>query len=454
MSSLSRRSFARSAAVAGIALPFLRALGLDPFTERVAHAGPAATPRRVVWAYIPDGICDWNNDIGTPGATPTSFTLGQMLTPFAPHQQDTVILDGVDMNTPQVADTHTQGMALFLTAYGFQAPCGYIHGCDMSGDVLGVLNVSLDQYLAKKIGAATAFPSVQLGAQPNNGLSISFSGPGTGTAVPQNADPQNAFATLFANLGGSSNPALLTRLALRKSVLDNVTGDLAQLRTRLGMADRQKLDQQLAAVRAMELRLAPGSTPNICTKPQVASFANLNDAAAYPAIVQAHTAVLFNALACDLTRIATLQFRACYSNLDLPFSPLNSNSGIHTQSHAAFTSTAGHQTFVATKQWHYQQVADFATQLKNTPEVDGNGSMLDNTLIITGSDIGQGHTHKRLPWVTVGGKNMGVQTGRYLQFSGAPHTRMMVSVLNAMGVPDNSFGDPQYGTGPLPGFIA
>ena len=455
MKTLSRRDMVRGMALAGVALPFMRILGMDPATPHVARAGGPSTPRRVVFAYVPDGIVNWEKDIGT-GTSPQSFTLGAMLaTPFSALKGDVVLLDGLDMVTSQVADTHMQGMVLNLTGNGFQSSCASTKDCVGNGGDLGVQNASIDQYLGKKLAGQAPFGPIQLAGQTNNGLTLSFSDAGKGKAVAPNTDPAAAYATLFGNVAGSGGKsALALRDKLRASVLSNVTTDLTALRGRLGAEDRAKLDQHLASIESMEKQLA---TPVACTAPGAPSVSgSLSDAANYPAIMQAHTAVLAAAFACDLTRIAVLQFRACYSELALPFAPLGFPSdNIHNQSHEAFDGFGtGYQNFVATKRWHYQQIADFATKLKGTREPTGTGeSMLDNTLIVINSDISQGHTHQRMPLVTLGGKNLGVQTGRYLKFaSGTPHTNLLVSVLNAMGVPDTLFAGTS--TGPLSGFLA
>jgi hypothetical protein len=470
----SRRSFLRAGAVAGVALPFLRILGLDPSAPRIAHAGPTS-PKRFVFVYIPSGISSkggeaegtgWTRDIGQMGASPTQFTLGAFLKPLEALKNDLVILDGIDMmasaqrlNGPrfadeQNADTHTQGTVLLLTTGGFQAACGGPTTCDSNGGALGVKYASVDQYIARKIGTQTRIASLELGVQSDNTPhSLSFSGPGTGTNLPYDQNPVHVYQTLFGNFtsGAGPDPAALARIAMKKSVLDNVTADLADLQKMLGAEDRAKFDQHLTSVRSLEQRLS-GGTPS-CTKPPAPSpLGNLNQPGSYPAILKAHTDALFNGFACDLTRVATIQMRGCYNYINLDFNPLNvANFDHHLMSHQV-DNAAGLANFQKLKAFEYEQVGALAQRLKNTQEADGSGSMLDNTLMVIGSEIAEGHHHNRMPFVTLGGKNMGVQTGRYLRVANQPHNKLWVSVLNAMGIADNSFGSTQYGIGPLAGF--
>jgi len=455
----SRRSFTGSLAAAALARPFLRVLGVDPLPIRRAEA--ASTPKRVVWIYIPDGVVNWNKEIGTPNGA--DFNIGTSIAPLAPLKSDVTILDGMTYRHKTDADKHTLGMVLYLTGNPFQVSCSGNSTCVVTGNTGGVLNPSIDQYLASKMAGLTPFNSLQLGIQPFGGFSISFSGAGKGTALPPDPDPVAAYGRVFsgARAGAAPDPAATLRLKLRKSVLDNVLVDLNGLNSRLGGDDRKKLDQHMASIREMERRLTALPTAG-CGKATPPTAVNLNDANLYGPIAQSHFDLLANAFACDLTRIATVQFRACYSRGGMAFAPVNVAVDVHRQSHLDGTDEAG---YGRGKAWHYQQVADFATKLKSIREPDGNGTLLDNTLIITSSDIAQGHVHTRMPFVLIGGKNLGVRTGRLVTLfngkvgndvssTGEPHVKLWVSILNIFGVPDTSFANTTYGTGPLADFTA
>jgi hypothetical protein len=232
------------------------------------------------------------------------------------------------------------------------------------------------------------------------------------------------------------------------SVLDNVTSELSALQSRLGSEDRQKLQAHLQSIRDLEGQLA--TPPAACTKPAapVTPASGLDDASNYPWIIQSHAAVAAAALACDLTRVVVIQNRGCYSSLSAPWAPINQGGdNWHDMSHLS----QGYQAFVDWKQYLYQELANFAMLLKNTPEPGGNGeSILDNTIILTNSDIAEGHTHVNATTMTLGGKNLGVNTGQFIAFGNnhQPYANLLVSILNAVGINDTSFASTS--TGPLP----
>ncbi|GAC1351078.1 MAG: DUF1552 domain-containing protein [Polyangiales bacterium] len=443
----SRRDFFRNAALATVALPFIRALNGEMGLEGLARADGMANPKRIIFHFVPNGIRDWS-DYAIPGSSPTDFTLGSMLTPLQSLKDQLILTDGLEMRHDGFdGSTHVQGTVMFLTAKHMKLNCNvHDEACLNAG---GQYGPSIDQYLAQQLGKKVTpqWPSIALGVQQNY---IPLGYANDGSALPPNNNPYDVFMKMFAGLADGTkapDPALVTRQQLRKSVLDRVAGDIGNLRGRLGAEDRARCDQHLDNIRNMELRLAGGGATvgATCKKPALAPGVDLSRAPNTPAASTMQLDVLYNALACDLTRVATLQYRGVYTPLTFPFAPVNNDKqSLHAMSHDTPAN------LITAKRWHYQELANFAQRLKATPE--GSGTMLDNTLIFSGSEIGIGHTHERMPFFLIGGKNMGMKTGRYLNYAAhTPHCKLLTSILNAMGLPDTQFGNTSYGTGPLEG---
>ena len=382
---------------------------------------------------------------------PKDFTLGSFTAPLAPLQKQMVMLQGLDMHDPVVADTHQQGQIQVLTGNGFDSQCGTTKDCVGNGATYGVLNQSLDHYLQTKMPASTRL--MNLAVQPNNGNTISFSGPGFSSSNEPIADPVMAYNTLFSEVGASDGGAssqLALQNTLRKSVLDNVRAEIGTLESRLGSEDGQRLQAHLQSIVDVEtqLKMAGGQ----CTKPGAPQYPSGSNASTfadddnnYGWISQNHCNVVASAFACDLTRVVTLQNRACYSGSNsCPFVGLDDD--LHNLSHFS----QGYSGFAKSRAYLYSQVYYLANLLQKTPEPGFPGqTLLDNTIILCNSDIAEGHQHTNVPAFTIGGANLGVNVGTYLGFGDQhqPYANLFVSILNALGIPDTSWATT--GSGPL-----
>jgi hypothetical protein len=157
-------------------------------------------------------------------------------------------------------------------------------------------------------------------------------------------------------------------------------------------------------------------------------------------------------LACDLTRVASLQWSTSVSNKQFPW--LDIHEGHHDFSHEGDTNADAQAKLVAINTWYAEQFAYLVTALKGVAE--GEGSLLDNTVVLWCNELGIGNTHSRrdMPYVLAGSAGGYFQTGRYLQYQGDPHNNLLLSLCHAMGLEElTSFGNPAYCTGPLPKLI-
>jgi hypothetical protein len=427
----------------------LQALGLgavmSPFVPLLNAEGlEAVAPRRIVLFYTPHGTI---YDNWKPTGTTTSFTLGPILQPLAPFQAKINVLDGLQITHSAVrAPSHTEGVGLTWTgsnlsagsAFNFQGyPFDWVDG------------PSVDQVIAQSVGGT--FPSLELGVAsgsnaPNNRMI--YSGPRQ--PVQPETSPARAFSRLFANFSGAGttpDPAAERLRAEKKSVLDLVSGQLARVRPTVSTADQQKIDAHTNAIREIETRLvATGSTLS-CSKP--AAPPNPSDV---PGLVTTQLDVLTAALACGLTSVASLQNKVG-DNDSSPYPWLGVADGHHPLSHSGDADLVARDKLTKIYTWYADRFAYLLGKLDAIPE--GNGTLLDNTLVVWSSEIGKGNNHSfsKLPVVLAGGIGGKVMTGRYLVYNNVEHNRLLVAMCHAMGLDQvQKFGSTDVGMGSLNGF--
>lgn len=452
---LDRRTVLRGAGGIALSLPFLQAMGCSEREIAQAH-GPAplgratraATgfPRRIVIMFSPNGTI---YDQWAPTGSETNFTLSHILSPLLPHKNDLIILDGVDCESAHHgpgSNAHDLSMGHLLTGTelvsGPQGVGDFGHLVDGSAG-----GISIDQELAKQIGAQTRFRSLELGVHAQNifmPLPSRMSYLGPFKPVPAENDPRKALDRIFGAVAEDS----VTRERLRQKrgiVLDAVLGDYRSLRAGLGTEDRTRLDSHLGALEEIERRvLAPDMTA--CTQPTVGTDT------AMPAVGKAQMDILTAALACDVTRVVTLQWTTAQGGRSAPW--LGISQSHHELSHAGDSDLAAKDKLVKINRWYAEQFAYLIAALKAVPE--GTGTLLDSTLVVWINELSKGntHSHNNVPIVMAGDCGGYFRKGRFLQYSGKVfHNNLLVSFLNAMGVPATSFGNPAYCTGPLSGLV-
>lgn len=267
------------------------------------------------------------------------------------------------------------------------------------------------------------------------------------------------FSILMEGMG-EPDAKQLARLAVGKSVLDYLAKDIAAFQAKLTSTDKQRADAQLSSIRTLEQRLSKALTQTAqCRKPTYQQSTEkyfTHEAGNHLDILDMQLANIEAAFACDITRVATMHIGSRFKNGAM-FDPINVANDVHGLSHDA------EEDFIRARRVHSEHIRDFALRLKVIPE--GSGNMLDNTIIFLGTEISAGHTNRFMPWLTIGGKNMGVRTGYYRVYPPrTPHKRLLISFLNAMGLPDTDYGDKRgpmehngamidLPPGPLPGYL-
>ena len=307
--------------------------------------------------------------------------------------------------------------------------------------------VTADQIAAAELGKETPLPSLELAIDLDflvgnceNGYScaymntVSWSTPTT--PLPMENNPRVVFERLFGD--GGTREQRIAEMRKDRSILDSVTDDLAHLERELGAADRQRLDQYLDAVRAIERRIQLSEARGADSLPE-----NLARPAGIPDSYEEHVKLMYDLVAlafqADLTRVFTFMVGRELGGRTYP--QIGVPDGHHGLSHhrnrpESLVKLAKINTH------HVQLFTHFLERLQTT--ADGDGSLLDSSLVLYGGGLGDSndHAHFDLPVAVVGGKGTGWRGGRHLRYpKDTPMTNLLVSMLDKVGLPVEQFGD-------------
>ena len=432
---------------AAVALPWLDAMA--PAAGVVGGHGGASrgAPKRMAFLYVPNGVnmADW-----TPKEEGRDFQLPFILEPLQAFKDELLVLTGLAQDGGEAhgdgGGDHARSLASFLTG---------VHPLKTDTNIRA--GVSVDQVAAQKVGKLTRFPSLELGIERgaqagacDTGYSCAYSSNISwrtpSSPMAKEVNPRLVFDRLFtAPALGMSGSERAKRDFYRRSILDFVSEDASQLRNRLGTTDRRKVDEYLTAVRELEVRVAGAET--------AAAASSLPDGAkrptgipqSYTEHVRLMTDLMVLAFQGDVTRVSTFLFANEGSTRAYPF--IGVPEGHHDVSHHG-GDPKKHEKIKTINRFHVEQFAYLLGKLKAVPE--GNGTLLDNMMIVYGSGIGDGnrHNHNNLPIVLAGGGGGTIKTGRHVKYDrNTPLNNLYVSMLDRMGAASESLGDS---TGPLP----
>ncbi|ATB37579.1 Tat (twin-arginine translocation) pathway signal sequence domain protein [Cystobacter fuscus] len=432
MRRLGRRQFTAGIGATLLASPLVRLLNGE-----AQAAAPIAAKRLIVF-FTPNGTV---HKYWRPTGTETSFTFaaGSMLEPLNRLRSKLLVCDGLDFVG---ADNHDPGMAHMLTGSG-----------TASSPTAGM---SIDQYVASKLGQGSRFKSLEFGVQTSlwgasRSTRMSYSAPGVFVS-PEDV-PLNAYQRLFGSAGGTSTEAerLLRR---RKSMLDVARTDLTALSSQVGAEEKIKLEQHIQALRQTEQALAAAST-TACSPGQSPAVIDAKANANFPQVGKMQMDLLVNALACGMTRVASLQ----WSHTIAPqvFTWAGASEAHHELSHKVDSNTAGVASFVKCERWFAEQFAYLLDALQARPDLSSTtgGTMLDSTLVLWAKELGDSrlHTCRSVPFILAGGSGTPFRFGRYLRYTSTPHQKLLTSVCQGMGLTLDTFGDASRSTGPLSGLV-
>ena len=449
---LTRRNFLRGAGGLAIGLPLLSA-GLSAGAPSAAMAQQGAFPKRVVFLFHPNGVIadGWFPTQGASGKE-SDFTLNAAHASLQAFKQKLVLFQNVDMQVGGVGPggMHQQGMGGLLTNRPLNPGTFRGNAGLMAGYASGI---SIDQHLANHISADTPYKSLELGVRADHhaGAEVMtrLSYLGSDQPLPPQNDPVELFKALFSDQ--MTKPDTLSALNVRRqSVLDSVKDQFASLSTRVGYEDRIRLENHQHLMRDLERRvqMEGGS----CAAPEAPSDLEPDSKETMEAITRTQLDLLAVALSCDLTRVATFQFSNAWNKLLFPW--IDSLVEGHTLSHAGPSNEAYNQQWVKRTTWYAEQLSYLLERLDSIPE--GDGTLLDHTAIVWTSEVARGNTHswRDMPILIAGGGGGSWQTGRYITYSSAqPMANLYVSIMNAYGLEEATFGDERFCTGTMANLV-
>ncbi|QDG53155.1 DUF1552 domain-containing protein [Persicimonas caeni] len=434
---------------------FLKTLGLGvagaatlPLMPSLSMSAGEQFPTRMVIFFSANGTIPWRWK-PSGGETDWSIPDDGILAPLRGYEDDLLILDGIDMISARYGpgDGHQRGMGHMLT--GTELGTGDFTGGN--GELAGYAGgISVDQYIAGEIHNGEMFDSLELGVQCGGPTTWSrMCSKGNNQPVEPVQNPYTIYERVFGAIDQSEAERARHR-ARRGSVLDFVREDLRQVKQKASSVDRQRLEQHLTAIRELEGQLNTGDDRGFaCEAPDQGSVIDPSKEANFPQVGKLMMDMLVASLACGLTRVASLQWSRSVSQIAHAWAGVSGRH--HDLSHEGDSNTDAVESLVKINRWYAEQFAYLIDKMKQIPE--GDGTLLDNTLVVWANELGKGNSHTRnnVPYVIAGSGGGQWQTGRYLTFDDDPHNNFLVSLCRAMGVQADTFGNPQYCTGALPG---
>lgn len=456
---LTRRTVLRGLG-ATLALPWMESL--LPRTARGAAAGAPRPPVRMAFLYMANGV---RADAWTPKGAGAEFELSPILSPLAPHQSDLLVLTDLWNAATNTGDGHYVKTGGFLTGTTITRTTG----AELSSN-----GTSMDQLCAKRIGHFTPLPSLELGIDPPAtgvdanvgytqlyGAHIAWSTPHT--PLPKEINPRLCFDRLFRPAAPAGDRAAAA--ARDRSVLDAVLEETRGLQRQIGRDDQQKLAEYLESVRAVEQRIERDAQRQRSTvlddplaRQAIEDLGRRVDPYSDPAQVSRrrgdhteHVRLMLDLIALafwtDQTRIASFMFGNAVSPRSFSF--LGSTYGGHHQTSHHESKADKLEQYQHINTWHVEHYAYLLDKLKSIRE--GEGTLLDNSMILFGAGMRDGNSHNphNLP-IVVGGRGGGtLASGRHLRYhANSPLANLYRSMLTRMGTPVESFADS---TGELEG---
>lgn len=437
---LSRRSFLKGAGVT-VALPIMESLLPNAMAKSLE-----ARPKRMTVFYSPNGV---RMQRYTPAIAGKNYEMTPILKPLEKVRDKFSVISGLAHYQASAFDSppagHGRSCPAFLTGVHAKATEGSDIYC----------GISADQVAAKYFAKDTQLASLELGIEPPSLLGscdINYSCTYTNTiswrsptqALPAMVAPSDVFEHLFGDGNQIDEATRQMRLAHKSSILDFINTEAKRLNQHLGSNDRHKMDQYLESIRDVERRIAKARETSI-----EMNLEGFSVPANIPSDYEEHVKIILDlqmlALQTDMTRVSTFMLgrelsNHAYTNLGIP-------DGHHALSHHA-NIPEKIDKLVEINAYHMKLFADYLEKMASIP--DGESNLLDNTFVIRGACIGESneHDHMDLPIILAGG---GLEGNRHIAAKKhTPMCNLLLSVLQQMGVPAESFGDSSE---PLAGLV-
>jgi hypothetical protein len=423
-----RRDFIRDFGLGTAALPFILNL------PSLGFANQQRRKQRLVVMFSPNGVVPstfWPDEEGE------SFKLKESLSPLEAFRERMLILNGVCDKVRGDGDSHMRGMGCLLTGIelfpgniqgGSDTPAGWASGISIDQEIKNFLQANSE--------TRTRFGSLEFGVmvpdRADTWTRMVYSGPNKPIAPID--DPYQMFAKLYGRMKDQES---------LKSVLDDLQSDLKKVSTTVSAADRQLLEEHATFVREMEqeLKTAGNLTLGHAVPELDAGVKEENDN--IPQISKMQIDLMVNSFTADFARVATLQFTNSVGGAKMRW--LGVDEGHHELSHNADSDEKSQDKLTRINKWYSEQLAYLAQRLADTPEPGGEGSLLDNTLIVWTNELGKGNSHTldNIPFVLVG-NGLDFRMGRSLKYKKVPHNRLLMSLAHGMGHRIERFGNPNF----------
>ena len=426
-----RRTFLRGVG-ATLALPLLD--GMVP-----AFGATAAKPAvRMSFIYGPNGriMSKW-----TPATEGAAFAMTPTLEPLAPFRDRLLVLSGLNIKAADAVGNepggvHARPCAAFLT--GIHPKPG------------GAMGISADQVAARELGKHTQLGSLELSMDSADVLGAAdgaysdaytktISGRGPTTPLPMEDNPRKVFERLLGESATTDPAERLRRIQKKHSILDFVTQDVHSLMRDVGPGDRAKLTEYLDAIRDIERRI------QIAEEQASRKLPEMERPAGVPPTYSEHAKLMFDlqvlAYQGDLTRVTT--FMLGREQGDRAYREIGIGDGHHSLSHHSGNPEAIHLCSLIDA-FHSKMFAYFLEKMRSTP--DGDGSLLDHSIILYGNALSDGnaHVHNDVPMLLLGGEPGRLKGGRHIRFPGLPLSNLLLSVLDMGKIPVDGYLDSKY----------
>ena len=437
---IARRTFLKGLAGTAIALPLLDSM--IPAMMNATEAAASKAPVRLSFSYVPNGIIDLKGE-WKPATTGAGFEFASTMKALEPYREKLLVISGLMQNGGRAlqdgAGDHARAGASGLTG---------VHPKKTEGADIHC-GISADQIAAREFGKQTQIASLEIGLEAaglaggcDSGYSCAYTNTvswrSPTTPLPVEVNPRAVFERLFGD-GQSTDPAArLARMKEDSSILDFMMEDVSRMKTGLGSRDKNKLSEYLDAIRDIERRIQLAEAQNTSFKMPL-----MDKPTGIPDDFSEHAKLMIDlqviAFQADLTRVGTFMIaregsNRSYKQIDVP-------DGHHSVTHHQQDPDKISKT-IKINEFHVKTFAYFVEKMKNTQ--DGDGSLLDHSMLLYGSSINDGnkHTHDDLPLVLVGGANGKVKGGRHLAYPAeTPMNNLLIAMLDKANVKTDKFGD-------------
>jgi hypothetical protein len=429
-----RRTMLRSLGTA-LSLPLL-----DSMVPALKGAAAVTPVKRFGAIYTPNGIMMKN---WTPAADGTAFEFSPTLAPLAPFRDRLMVLSGLNSIPPVMPGNEPTGVhARASTRFLSDIQPKPTEGADL------LAGITIDQMIAKQFGSETQLASLELALEADDAggagdpgfskvydATISWRGPTT--PLPMENNPRVVFERMFGDSGNTSPEMRMARLKQERSILDSVLEAGARLQRELGQSDRSKLSEYFESIRDVERRILKAEEQNDREFPLV------NHPAGVPVSFTEHAKLMYDLYAlawqADLTRVVTFMLGHEFTGRTYP------EAGVPDAHHAISHhqgSAASLAKLAKIDAYNVSLFAYFLEKLRSTP--DGDGSLLDHSMIVYGAGMSDGNAHdpRNLPILLAGGGGGQLTGGRHIRYpKDTPLANLHVTLLDKLGVQIDKIGD-------------